>query len=250
MKTCLSCGYKFEGKFCSNCGQKAEVKRLTYPVLMSEILHFFTHLEKGFLRTSVNLVTRPGVISIEYLKGRRKTYQQPFSYFIIWTGLYILVHNSIINHFHYHLASEQLESMDISEQANVFLRTHFTAFIIPLILLSALIIYPLLGPPAFNLVEVVTLCFYGGGTYFMMLLFSDVVLGIFFHVNTLSAEVFLWQTVLSSVYNFWFSYHIFKGMRLRFFWLRLVIVAVLLASIGLLMLLYLPVAWLVIQKAL
>ena len=104
-----------------------------------------------------------------------------------------------------------------------------------------------LGRPLYNFTEVLALSLYGGGTYFMLLFVSDLVLGVIFKVNTVSTGVFLWQTILSSVYNFWFSFDVFKRVHLRLFILRLVVVSILVAVIGLFTLLYLPLAWMYLK---
>ncbi len=248
MTTCLNCGHSYTGNFCSNCGQKAEVKRITAAVLVEEILHFFTHLEKGFLHTSWNYIIRPGIISLNYLEGKRKRYQKPVSYFLIWTGLYIILHNLIINHYQYRLSEESFLQLNLTEQSNVLLRTHFTVFTIPILLVSTIVIYYVLARPRYNYTEILSLGLYGGGTYFMMLFVSDIILGVIFKINTVSTNVFLWQTILSSVYNFWFSYDIFRRLGLRLFLLRLITVAVLIASIGLAMLSYLPMLWIYLTR--
>ena len=243
MNTCLNCGHSYNGNFCSNCGQKADVKRITAAVLFEEILHFFTHLEKGFFRTSWNFIARPGSTSLNYLEGQRKKHQKPVSYFLVWTGLYIILHNLVINHYHYQLTEESFVQLNLTEQSNVLLRTHFTVFTIPILLVSAIVTYYVLARPRFNFTEVLALALYAGGTYFMMLFFSDIILGVVFKVNTVSTNVFMWQTILSTFYNFWFSYDIFRRVGLRFFVLRLIIVAFLIALIGLAMLSYLPMLW-------
>ena len=241
---CLNCGHIFKGKYCPNCGQKATVQRLTAAVLLKEILHFFTHLESGFLFTTWKFLVSPGITSLNYVEGKRKKYQKPVSYFLIWTGLYILVHNSIINYFHYQMTSETVAQLDIKEQSNILFRHHFTLFIIPVLLASALLLYLLLARPRFNFTELLTLCLFGAGTYFMMTFFSDLILGYIFNINTLSEKVFLWQGVLSSLYNIWFSFDVFKRIGLRFFWVRLIGVSILIAVTGWLIMIYLPMAWL------
>lgn len=245
MTTCLNCGKLFEGNFCPNCGQKAEVERLTAAVLLKETLHFFLHFEKGFLHTAWNFIVRPGKASIDFLQGKRKQFQKPVSYILILTGVYILLHNFIINlyNYHYSLFNERISNLDFQEQSNILLRTHFTPFILIIILLSALIIYPVLGRKAFNFIEILTLCLYGGGTYFLMLIVSDVVLGMAFKINIISMKVFLWQTTLSSVYNFWFSFDIFKRKNLKFLWLRLIVTAILISAMGWAIMNYLPMFW-------
>jgi hypothetical protein len=131
----------------------------------------------------------------------------------------------------------------MTEKVNVLLRSHFTIFIIPLILMSAFLIYAVLGRPKYYFVEVLTICLFGTGTYFMMLLASDIVLGFLFRINTLSANIFLWQTVLSSVYNFWFTFDFFKRITVRLFWLRILTLTILITLIGWVIMAYLPAAW-------
>ena len=71
-KECLNCGHTLSGHYCSFCGQKAEVRRLNWKSLGEELLHFLTHIEKGFIMISGQLLIRPGVVAHEYLEGKRK----------------------------------------------------------------------------------------------------------------------------------------------------------------------------------
>jgi hypothetical protein len=243
LQACLNCSTHFKGNFCPHCGQSATVKRITAAVLLEDIMHFFTHLEKGFLHTTWNLLVKPGFVSLNYLAGKRKKYQKPVSYFLIWTGLYILAHNIIINYFQYRLPDEDASLPGLSQQANMMLRTHFTTFIIPLLFISALLLYYIMARPTYYFFEVLAVCLFGAGTYFMMLLLSDIVLGSIFSTNILTVNIFSWQTLLSSLYNFWFTYNFFKRRAIRFFWLRLISVTLLITLIGWVILVYLPVLW-------
>jgi hypothetical protein len=242
--TCLNCGSQFDGNYCSNCGQKATVKRLTASALLEDVFHFFTHLETGFLFTTWNFLVRPGVSSINFISGKRQKYQKPVSYFLIWTGLYVIVHNTIINHFQYELTSAIVSEMNIKEQSNILFRQHFNLFIIPVLLLSAFLLYYILAKPLYNFTEILTLSLYGAGTYFMMSFLSDFIVGYIFRVNVLTTNIFLFQGILSSVYNFWFSFDFFKRLNLRYFALRLIAASFLIAISGWLVMFYLPMAWL------
>lgn len=246
MTTCLNCGHTFEGKYCPECGQKSSVERLTIAVLLEDIVHFFTHLEKGFLFTTWNLLVRPGSTSLNYVSGKRKAYQKPVSYFLIWTGLYILIHNAIISYHHFQLVSGIVAELNIRDHGNLLFRRHFTLFIIPVILLSAVLLYYVMARPRYNFIEILTLCLYGAGTYFMMSLVSDIILGVFFTVNILALNVFFWQAILSTIYNFWFSFDFFSRLGLRLFWPRLISVSVLVAIGGWIIMFYLPMLWIYI----
>ena len=74
---CLNCHHSFKGKFCPNCGQKARVGRLTASALLKDLIHFFTHLESGFVFTTWSFLIIPGTSSLNYIAGKRKEYQKP-----------------------------------------------------------------------------------------------------------------------------------------------------------------------------
>lgn len=61
LQTCQACSFKGEGKYCSNCGAKYETKRITLSSLVHEVLHFFTHFDKGFPSTLKQLIIAPGL---------------------------------------------------------------------------------------------------------------------------------------------------------------------------------------------
>ncbi len=87
MPVCSNCGYEGTGKFCSACGQSYNVKRVTLSSIIREVIHTFTHFEKGFGYTLKELIVHPGIIQKNYLEGRRKSYQKPFSMFFICATL-------------------------------------------------------------------------------------------------------------------------------------------------------------------
>jgi hypothetical protein len=88
---CKNCGHSFEGNFCSNCGQTANIHRVTFKHFTHELFHAFTHADKGFLLLAKSLITRPGYVAREYLDGKRKTYFNPLSFLVISTALYAYV---------------------------------------------------------------------------------------------------------------------------------------------------------------
>ncbi len=110
MKFCKNCGNPVNDLYCSHCGQKANPGKITFSFLCKEVFHFFTHLEKGFLYTSYQMVIRPGETARNFIEGRRKNYQSPISYFLIWTAIFIFFlyimekifgGNSVINYRDY-----------------------------------------------------------------------------------------------------------------------------------------------------
>jgi hypothetical protein len=82
--TCLNCGTALTDKYCPHCGQKASVERISWHHFLHEVIHFFTHIEKGFFATTILLITRPGLLNKNYLDGKRKAYHKPISFLLIW----------------------------------------------------------------------------------------------------------------------------------------------------------------------
>jgi hypothetical protein len=91
MKHCQNCGREVHDAYCSHCGQKAKEERIDFAYLRHEILHFFTHIEQGFLFTSWHMLVSPGRVVTDFVKGKRKNYQSPVSYFLIWITIYLLL---------------------------------------------------------------------------------------------------------------------------------------------------------------
>jgi hypothetical protein len=91
MNPCKNCGIELIGFYCHHCGQKASTERISWKYITGQIIYFFTHLEKGFLYTTAQMLVRPGYVVISFLEGKRKSYQKPISYFLIWTGIIILL---------------------------------------------------------------------------------------------------------------------------------------------------------------
>jgi hypothetical protein len=84
---CKSCSSQGTGNYCGNCGAKYETKRITLSGLLHEVLHFFTHFDKGFPFTLKQLLIEPGVPQKQYVEGARSLYQKQFSMFFICASI-------------------------------------------------------------------------------------------------------------------------------------------------------------------
>jgi hypothetical protein len=89
---CINCNSAIAGgqHFCGNCGQKAHVHRITLVHFLHEFFHAFTHTDRGIFHLLKGLATKPGVVAREYIEGKRKRYFNPFTFFIILMGIYVL----------------------------------------------------------------------------------------------------------------------------------------------------------------
>jgi len=88
---CKSCGNKFSGKFCNECGEKVYTDHdKTLRHFFEEGFHFFTHFDSKFLRTIKLVFFKPGFISKEISDGVRKKYFKPMSLFLLGVVIYLL----------------------------------------------------------------------------------------------------------------------------------------------------------------
>ncbi|HSD13861.1 MAG TPA: DUF3667 domain-containing protein [Flavobacterium sp.] len=95
---CLNCDTSLSGKFCSNCGQKADTHRITFKhFIMHDVLHGVWHFEKGMLFTAKEALTRPGKAALDYISGKRIRYYNVFFLILLLIGL-----NIFISHYYDH----------------------------------------------------------------------------------------------------------------------------------------------------
>lgn len=80
---CPNCDNQFTGQFCNNCGQKLS-HRITMGHIGHDLVHAFTHTDKGFFHLMIQLFKKPGKVAREYIvEEKRKRYGTPFQYIII-----------------------------------------------------------------------------------------------------------------------------------------------------------------------
>ncbi len=89
---CLNCGVVLAGKYCHECGQK-KLHRHEFALrhFFGHLIHEFTHLDSNkILRTIFALLFRPGVLTSEYLAGRKSSYINPIRIYLTFSAIYFL----------------------------------------------------------------------------------------------------------------------------------------------------------------
>lgn len=163
MKYCLNCGHAVKDLYCGHCGQKADPGKINFSFLWREFIHFFTHVEKGFLYTSFQMIIHPGLTVKNFIEGKRKNYQPPVSYFLIWITVFVFFffliekvygQNRVINYIGYFGPGTDTR-LAISNLGIVLM------FVIPF---QALYLYLLVTKRSYNYFETMVATIYSLGT--------------------------------------------------------------------------------------
>lgn len=88
---CLNCGEPLAGNFCSKCGQRDVPPYPTLRELASEAIAEFSGWDGRFLITLRTVVTRPGLLTLEFLQGRRARYLSPLRLYLFASLAYFVV---------------------------------------------------------------------------------------------------------------------------------------------------------------
>lgn len=81
-KTCLNCGSFVEKNHCPKCGQENSESRQSFHHLFTHFVSDYLHYDSSFWKSIKCLFLHPGRLSQEYMKGKRKSYVNPFSLYI------------------------------------------------------------------------------------------------------------------------------------------------------------------------
>lgn len=95
LNTCKNCGHNTRAAYCSNCGQRSSVYKVTMRETFEDLADNLFSLSAPLVITIKNLFVNPGEILREYLEGQRKKYYKPISFFILTTAVYLFLRWSI-----------------------------------------------------------------------------------------------------------------------------------------------------------
>lgn len=90
-KNCVHCGNLIKENFCSNCGQRGAVKRLTLREGWNDFWARVYGFDGMFPRTLRDLTLLPGHASRNYINGDRVSYYGPVGYFFLMVTLMYLI---------------------------------------------------------------------------------------------------------------------------------------------------------------
>ena len=90
---CRNCGAQLEGKYCHLCGQKRVDKHeFALKHFFGHLLHEVTHLDSNkIFKTLGALLFQPGLLTEEYLAGRKGRHINPIRIYLTISAIYFLV---------------------------------------------------------------------------------------------------------------------------------------------------------------
>ncbi|MCZ6560332.1 MAG: DUF4286 family protein [Gammaproteobacteria bacterium] len=88
---CPNCDTPLHGQYCWQCGQRSRVRLITLWELISEAVGDLFELDSRLWRSLKPLMFRPGLLTSDYLAGRRARYMPPFRMYLVLSIIFFLV---------------------------------------------------------------------------------------------------------------------------------------------------------------
>lgn len=105
-KICLNCSAELNGRFCHLCGQENVEPKQTVWGLVSHFLYDITHFDGKFFSTVRRLVSKPGFLPKEFIRGRRASYLNPIKMYVFSSAIFFTIFYSLFNPKKFGLESE------------------------------------------------------------------------------------------------------------------------------------------------
>lgn len=105
--TCSNCQASLDktDRYCHYCGQVNSVKKLSLQDVLKEFFAGLFAYDSRVYQTIKKLFFQPGKLALDYVKGKRKTYVNPFRFFFSLAILFFILQSFQSNYF----ASEDAE---------------------------------------------------------------------------------------------------------------------------------------------
>jgi uncharacterized protein DUF3667 len=91
LSVCLNCGTPLRGPFCAGCGQRDVPPYPSVRELAIDAISEFSGWDGRLSQTLRTLIRRPGVLTREFLEGRRARYISPLRVYLTASLVYFVV---------------------------------------------------------------------------------------------------------------------------------------------------------------
>jgi hypothetical protein len=85
---CANCDTPLAGHYCANCGQEAVLHHASTREFLHEFIGHYVALEGKLWGSLVRLLFRPGMLTNEYMRGRRVRFVQPLRLYLSFSVLF------------------------------------------------------------------------------------------------------------------------------------------------------------------
>jgi len=110
---CLNCGAPLHGNenFCPECGQKNDIRKPNFSIYFSNFFDNFFSFDSKIFNTLKILIFKPGILTKEYVAGKRVRYVNPFKLLLNLSIVYFVLQN-LLNPF---IDNDQIIKQKIKE---------------------------------------------------------------------------------------------------------------------------------------
>ena len=116
---CLNCDSEVQGRFCHVCGQENIEPKETFWHLVTHFVYDITHFDGKFFSSVKYLLTKPGFLSKEYIRGRRASYLNPIKMYVFISAFFFLFFFSIFKSSHETKSGEKEEKQNTGSYQKV-----------------------------------------------------------------------------------------------------------------------------------
>jgi hypothetical protein len=122
---CPTCNRQVETPFCGSCGeQPLSSRHLTMYDLLIQLTTQLSNVDSKLLRSLRWLIIRPGVLTIAYVQGRRRSFVGPLQLFLLANVLFITVQSFSRTNVFSSTLSSHLNHQDWSALAQTLVDKH------------------------------------------------------------------------------------------------------------------------------
>lgn len=89
-QSCQNCNAALTGQYCASCGQRQQRQLVSLWVLLRELVGDLFEVDSRVWRTLIPLLTKPGFLTLEYLRGRRVHYTPPLRLYLVTSLIFFL----------------------------------------------------------------------------------------------------------------------------------------------------------------
>jgi uncharacterized protein DUF3667 len=87
---CTNCGALLADRYCGRCGQDSHAS-LSFGHFTHELVEGLFHVDSKFWRTLRTLLIRPGLLTQQYLDGKRNSYSPPLRSYLVISIAYFII---------------------------------------------------------------------------------------------------------------------------------------------------------------